>query len=223
MAQWWTYRPEDMLLFSPRVYWRMFELHNAALWPLQAGMLVAGLAMIVLAVRRPAVHGRWIALVLAVIWAFVGWSFVWSRYAAINWAVAYLVPLFALQSVLLALVALLPGGVACGRRDFACWIGLALAGMALILYPLLPWLSGAPSSQAEIFGLAPDPTAIGTMGLLLLAQGRWLPLLFIVPLCWCLVTALTLWTLGTPQAWLPTGAIGSVLASGAWAALRRRR
>jgi hypothetical protein len=28
MSEWWTYRPEDFLLFSPRVYWRMFELQN---------------------------------------------------------------------------------------------------------------------------------------------------------------------------------------------------
>ena len=34
MSEWWTYRAEDFLLFSPRVYWRMFELHNTALWPL---------------------------------------------------------------------------------------------------------------------------------------------------------------------------------------------
>ena len=25
MSEWWTYRPEDFLLFSPRVYWRMFD------------------------------------------------------------------------------------------------------------------------------------------------------------------------------------------------------
>jgi len=35
MSEWWTYRPEDFLLFSPRVYWRLFELHNEALWPAQ--------------------------------------------------------------------------------------------------------------------------------------------------------------------------------------------
>ena len=33
----WSYRLSDFLLFSPRVYWRMFELHNAALWPTAAG------------------------------------------------------------------------------------------------------------------------------------------------------------------------------------------
>src|SRR5262245_6330489 len=48
MSEWWTYRPEDFLLFSPRVYWRMFELHNAALWPLQVPVLAAGLVIILL-------------------------------------------------------------------------------------------------------------------------------------------------------------------------------
>ena len=32
--EWWSYASRDFLLFSPRVYWRMFELHNEALWPL---------------------------------------------------------------------------------------------------------------------------------------------------------------------------------------------
>ena len=48
MSEWWTYRPVNFLLFSPRVYWRMFELHNAALWPLQVLALAAGLIIILL-------------------------------------------------------------------------------------------------------------------------------------------------------------------------------
>ena len=44
MSEWWSYRAEDFLLFSPRVYWRTFELHNAALWPLHFATLAAGLA-----------------------------------------------------------------------------------------------------------------------------------------------------------------------------------
>jgi hypothetical protein len=48
MSEWWTYRAEDFLLFSPRVYWRMFELHNAALWPLHVLTLAAGLIIILL-------------------------------------------------------------------------------------------------------------------------------------------------------------------------------
>ena len=35
-----------LLLFSPRVYWRLFELHNEALWPLQVPALLLGAAIL---------------------------------------------------------------------------------------------------------------------------------------------------------------------------------
>ena len=104
MSEWWTYRPEDFLLFSPRVYWRMFELHNAALWPLQVLALAAGLIIILLVAWRPRSSARWLALLLAILWIFVGWSFLWNRYAAINWAAAYVAPAFAVEGVLLLVV-----------------------------------------------------------------------------------------------------------------------
>ena len=34
MSEWWTYTLSDFLLFSPRTYYRLFELHHRALWPL---------------------------------------------------------------------------------------------------------------------------------------------------------------------------------------------
>ena len=90
----WSYRLSDFLLFSPRVYWRMFELHNAALWPLPLVMLALGIAALALAIPRPRQSGRPIAILLGILWAWVGWSFVWERYAAINWAAVYAAPLF---------------------------------------------------------------------------------------------------------------------------------
>src|SRR5215212_2754101 len=54
MSEWWTYALEDFLLFSPRVYWRMFELHNEAVWPLHVVALLLGSAILVWVVRpRP--------------------------------------------------------------------------------------------------------------------------------------------------------------------------
>ena len=35
MSEWWTYSLSDFLLFSPRTYYRLFELYNVAIWPLQ--------------------------------------------------------------------------------------------------------------------------------------------------------------------------------------------
>ena len=210
MSEWWTYRLEDFLLFSPRVYWRMFELHNAALWPLHLVTFAAGLGIVLHALRRPHGHGLWIALILAALWAFVGCAFLWSRYATINWAVAYVAPAFGLQALLLAIAA--AGGLAFDRRDIAARLGLLLAVIGLFAYSLLPPLLGRPWTGAEAFGIAPDPTASVTLGVLLAARGRLVPLLFPIPLLWLLFSGLTLHTMGDPQGWLPFSVVGTALA-----------
>ena len=45
MSEWWTYRPSDFLLFSPRTYYRLFELYNAEVWPGHVLALALGLAL----------------------------------------------------------------------------------------------------------------------------------------------------------------------------------
>ncbi|RWM74599.1 MULTISPECIES: DUF6064 family protein [Mesorhizobium] len=218
MSEWWTYRLEDFLIFSPRVYWRMFELANAAFWPLHLLTLAAGLAIVLLVLRRPPRHGLWIALVLAALFAFVGWSFLSSRYAVINWAIAYVAPAFGLQALLLAFGGAARGGLAFERRDIAARLGLLIMAAGLVVYPLLPPLFRRPWTSAEVFGIAPDPTAITTLGVLLAASGGPVPLLFAIPLLWLLLSGLTLHAMGDPQACPPLLAAGTTVAA---LALRR--
>lgn len=223
MSEWWTYRPEDFLLFSPRVYWRMFELHNAALWPLQLLTLAAGVAIILLAAWRPRGHRRAIAFILAVIWAFVGWSFLWSRYATINWAATYAALAFAFEALLLLVAGALPDGLSFDRRGRAARAGYLLLAFALAGQPLLAPLQGRAWASSEIFGIMPDPTAIGTLGLLLLARGRLLPLLIPIPLLWCLLSGMALWTMGAPEAAAPFATAVLVLTAMIAALADRRR
>jgi hypothetical protein len=198
MSEWWTYRPEDFLLFSPRVYWRLFELHNAALWPGQLAAVALLAVLVWLAAARPAGHARLITAALALAWAFTGWAFVWSRTATINWAAEYLAPLFAIEALLLALVAVLGGlhGRRSGIATVAGWLLVALAAAQ----PLLAPVSGRGWAAAEIFAIAPDPTAIATLGLLLTLRGPMVWALVPIPLLWCALSALTLWTMGEPAA-----------------------
>jgi hypothetical protein len=217
MSEWWTYGLSDFLLFSPRTYYRLIERHNAAVWPGQLVTITLGLGVLGL-LRRPGPRqGRAIAACLAVLWAWVGWGFVWSRYATINWAAGYLALLFAAEAVLLLSI-----GVAGGRLAFGAGrsvAGLALFVAAVLLYPLLAPFLGRGVAQSEVFGIVPDPTAVGTIGLVLLAHGRGATALLAVPLLWCLVAAATLWAMGSVDGWFPALALAI---TGAVALARRR-
>jgi hypothetical protein len=221
MSDWWSYGLADFLLFSPRTYWRMFELHNAAMWPQQVPVLAMGLALILLAAWRPRAHGRLIALLLAIQWAHVAWSFLWLRYATINWAAVYVAPVFAAEGALLLVAGTLLDRLAFDRGGWARSVGLSITIFAVAGYPWLAPLSGRPIGGAEIFGIAPDPTVIGTLGLLLLARGKLPILLLAIPLLWCAASAATLWAMEAPEAWILPGAALVVVVAGVLAGLRR--
>lgn len=199
MADWLSYGLSDFLLFSPRAYWRLFELHNAAWWPLPLATLAAGAVALGLAILR--CGPRWIAFILALLWAWVAWSFFGQRYAEINWAAFYVAPVFALQAALLALAA--RQGVHASDRRLA---GLSLAVLAVLIYPLLAPALGRDWQSAEVFGMAPDPTAIATLGFALLWPGRWRAALLPIPLLWCVASGVTLLALQAAEAWIVLGA-----------------
>lgn len=219
MSEWWTYRPQDLLLFSPRVYWRLFELTNVAFWPLHLATLALGVVMILLTLNRPKGSGRFTALALAMVWAFVAWTFLWNRYASINWAMVYVAPVFGLQAVMLAVAAVPHAGVIFEWKDLAGRSGLMLA-LAGLFYPLLAPFFDRGWISVEVFGLAPDPTAVVTLGFLLAGRGAFAVLLAVIPLLWLLISGLTLHTLGDPQ----SGILFAIVAAGIIAnALRRVR
>ncbi|WP_028351011.1 DUF6064 family protein [Bradyrhizobium murdochi] len=221
MSEWWTYRAEDFLLFSPRVYWRMLETYNAALWPLHVVTLAAGLLIILLIAWRPRVFARWIALILATLWIFVGWSFLWNRYAAINWAAVYVAPAFAVEGGLL-LILFLRDGLAFDRRGPVAWTGYLLLAFGIAGQPLLAPLQGRGWASSEVFGIAPDPTAIATLGVLLLARGGLVPWLLPIPVLWCLLSGITLRTMGEAQAWALYAAVALAAVAWIWTIIRQR-
>jgi len=64
-----------------------------------------------------------------------------------------------------------------------------------------------------LFGVAPCPTTIFTIGMLLLARGRWVVWLSIIPLLWSLVGLAAALQLGIPEDFgLPAAGFGLVSA-----------
>ena len=204
MSEWWTYTLRDFLLFSPRTYFRLFEIYNAAIWPAQIVAVGLGLAIWGLLARGKASSGRVFAAILAGCWLWVAIAFHAHRFATIHTAAVYFAWAFGLEAALLIGMGIVRRGLTFERPgDPASRAGLWIFLFALVVEPLIGPLLGRSWRQIEIFGVAPDPTAVATLGILLLATGRGRWALFVVPAIWCAITGATLLAMKAPDFWIP--------------------
>ena len=235
-----SYALSDFVPFTAEVYFRLIERFGETSWPWHGPMLVLGLASVVLIWRG---RSRIACALIAIPWAWVGIAFLGQRYAELNWAGSWFAGAFLVQGGLLLLLAATGagfdragidrggfdrGGAARAAthtpwRDLSVprWGGLILAGFGVIAYPVIAPLSGFGPFQAETFGIHPDPTAVATLGILLVGlrgAGLWLALA--IPVLWCVVTGLTLQVLDAPWVMVPLAAalVGVLLA--AWKTAR---
>ena len=200
MSEWWAYTLSDFLLFSSKTYYRLFELHNAALWPWHIAAVAVGTAISALMMRP----GQWqralIGGLLALSWMSVAWFFLHKRYQTINWAADYAAVAFAIEAALLVLWA------TSSRESFAPYtsrrgrMAMALVIFALMLQPLIGPILGRPWAGVEIFAIAPNPTVAASLAVIAYVRSRLRWLLMIVPLLWCVVTALTEYAMGARDA-----------------------
>jgi hypothetical protein len=224
MSEWWTYTLRDFLLFSPRTYYRLLEIYNAAIWPAQIVAIGLGLAIWALLRRVAVLRGRLIAAILAGCWLWVATAFHANRYATINWTAVYFAWGFGLEAVLLIWTGVVRGRLAFERPvDLASRAGLWIFLFALAVEPMVGLLLGRAWRQVEIFGVTPDPTAVATLGILLLGNGRGRWALIVVPAIWCAISGATLLAMKAPDAWIPPLAAVLVLSLTVWQVLALRR
>ena len=221
MKDWLSYRLSDLLLFSPRAYYRMFELYHQEIWPAQLIAVALALAILVLMRRDDDWHGPVIAGLLAACWLWVAVMFHVRRYATINWAARYFAVLFVAQAALLVWNGVLRRRLIFRRSAESAWLvpGLLLIGMAMP--SLVGRVTGRTWSQVELVGLTPDATAVATLGILLASSPRASRTLMVAPLCWCVIGGATSWALGSAEAWVPIVAAAGALTAMVWRPRRR--
>ncbi|AFL50082.1 hypothetical protein ABIE78_004125 [Sinorhizobium fredii] len=211
MSEWATYTLSDLLMFSPRVYFRLIERYNQDFWPLQLVFVAGAFLVLVSAATRVPRARVAIFPLLAAAWLFCAWQFLWLRYAAIHWGMSYAAAAFLLQA---GLMALQPGaagqaGPPVSRLRHRGGIGVMLFG--LLVYPCLALLAGRSLASAETFVMMPDPTATTTLGTVLAISSKRSWLLLPIPLVWCAFSGLTLLALEDAGAWAPFAAIIATL------------
>jgi hypothetical protein len=232
MSEWWSYRPSSFLLFSERTYRRLFELYNADVWPAHPLALVLGVVLLALLLGGRPNAARPALALLGVCWLWVACAFLWQRYATINWAAVPFVVAFVVEAAGLLVAAAagvrlrgrdVPGADGAGRVGVA--VGAGLVVVALVMPAVLAMLAQRRWQAAEVFGLAPDPTVIATLGVLALLRAHGAPvwrrarrtlvaLLWAAPLAWCVFSALLLWAMRAPEAGLlPLAALLALIAA----------
>ena len=221
MSECWTYRLSSFLLFSPQTYYRLIELYNRAVWPGHLAAVAAGLVVLVCLLRPSPGRSRIAAGILASGWLWVAVAFHARRYATINWAAVYFAWAFGLEAALLFWLGVVRGRLAPDvRQNPVRRAGFCISSFSLVLYPFIALILGRGWRAAEIFGLAPDPTAAGTLGAISLAAGRARWELFVIPAAWCAVTGAFLKAMEAPDFWVaPLAAAAAVVLS----ARKRRR
>jgi hypothetical protein len=174
--------------FTVAQFFAVFVDYNAAIWPLQ--IVAYGLGLL-------AVGGLWlrgplakkvILAVLAVLWALNGVGYHFLFFAEINPLAKVFAAFFVLQSILFATSVMVPNDLRFEiRSNLRSAAGLAIIVYALLFYELLGYRAGHGLMAGPLFGVAPCPTTIFTIGMLLLARGRVVVRLSIIPILWSLI------------------------------------
>lgn len=202
-----------MFPYDAEVLAATYAQYNDAVWPAQPVALALALAALGHCVRPLPGGDRAIGVLLLTAWLWCGLVF-FPRYLApldfmapaYGWA-------FVFQAALLAWALVWHRLTFRFRHDAVSWIALAVIAEALFGLPAVTALGDLGWAGARLVGVAPGPTVLFTLGLLLLAEGRRRRLLMAVPLAWCALAGVTAWALGVPEGWpLPLlGALALVL------------
>lgn len=206
MNDWQTYRLEGFIPFTPDIYWRLLERINETFWPLHIVAVAIGLTALLLALRG---HQRMALALLAPVWLTSGIIFHWTYYAELNWAAPWFGWGFIAQAVLLLTLAFFAGSSRTqgSSKALSTWIGATVVLVSVLAYPLIALTIGPGLSHAETYGLHPDPTAIATLGvLLIILRGPTLWLAMLIPILWCVIASLTLMAIDATGALIPLAA-----------------
>lgn len=188
------------LPFTRTEFLEVFAAYNAAIWPFQLIAAVLGLVAIVLLYWRPLWADRVIAAVLCSFWSVMAVAYHWLQFSAINKAAIAFGMLFALQ----ALVFLIDGVIRARMRfdpdaGFRVWLAGVLIFYGFVVYPLIGLFVTHPYPQTPLFGVAPCPTTIFTLGFLILVRHPNARMLAGIPVLWSVIGGSAAFLLDVPQ------------------------
>jgi hypothetical protein len=186
--------------FTVAEFLAVFAAYNAAIWPFHIAAYGLGLVALA-AVFVPYPHlARLAFAALALLWVFTGFGYHLLFFATINPIAPVFAAFFVLEGLLLLASAIRPGSLRLALgQDIRSLAGLVTIAYALVIYPALGFWAGHGGMAGPMFGVAPCPTTIFTLGVLMIARGAWVIWLSVIPILWSLIGLAAAIQLGIPE------------------------
>lgn len=188
------------LPFTRAEFLQVFADYNEAIWPAQFGVAILGVVAVTMLFWRPIWADRIIAAVLALVWFLMAAGYHWSFFASINnaayaFGVLFLVAalIFVIEGVIRIRFHLVP--------DIRGWAAGGLILYAFVIYSVVGLTLAHPFPQTPLFGVAPCPTTIFTLGLLLIAQHPNPLVIGALPVLWSVIGGSAAVLLDVPLDW----------------------
>jgi len=186
--------------FTQEEFFDVFAAYNAAIWPLPLLTYLLGAAAVGLTFWRSRMATVMILMAISLMWLINGAAYHWSFFAEINPVARGFGVIFVLQALLLLAAPFVwPNFRIAAQRDPRTAAGLGLAAFAMLVYPVLGWLAGHTYPATPVFGVAPCPTTIFTIGILLLGTWKLARWLLVIPAVWAVIGGSAAVLLNVPQ------------------------
>lgn len=173
--------------FNQRQFLEVFRNYNEAIWPVQVLAMGLGLMVVAMALSKKGARAYLVLPIFAVMWTANGLVYHFTFFAAINPIAKVFGIIFIVQALLFAVVAFRYKGRFDGLVGARSITGLLLAIYALVFYPCLGLWLGHGFPFSPMFGVAPCPTTIFTLGVMLMAHPALPKWLFAIPMTWALI------------------------------------
>jgi len=173
--------------FNLEQFLQVFANYNTAVRPAQIFILQLALLIIYFAVKKKTISDKFISVLLAIFWLWMGIVYHSIYFSTINKAAYLFGTLYIIQAFLFIYYGVMKTSLSFNfRKDIFGITGSVLILYAIILYPLIGYFLGHTYPNTPTFGL-PCPTTIFTFGILLWTTKSVPFPVLIIPFIWSVV------------------------------------
>jgi hypothetical protein len=189
------------LPFTQDQFFELFARYNLGLGFIPWIVLIGGFALAAMFFWPSSSRNAWIIWFLDLIWLINAAAYHLSAYWQIHSAAIWFAAIFFIEAIGLGAVAVTARDDLFPLRDkWHYWFSICCAGFSLILYPLWIMAEGRDYPALPLFGVAPAPTTIFTIGILIMMRSPQREWLLVLPIIWCVMGGSTAISLGvTPD------------------------